>query len=412
FVGTSPDIAAVRTALRSERDYDVWMWDGKAPVRERSRERLVAASAVGDEDGTAATTIAASALASPLLTWSGVSGHAVMKPKWQALLDRLPATVRRFAHARALVDSLAPQAVVHGEIGLSHQMRTVIEAARSLGIPTVFQQWGGNYGYIRQPYLAGAELRSSGVIAYTSPVAECLRQNGTGGRLDVRIAASPYFATLRSRLGRSASSPAGRPCIYVPSPLVGPLRYGPSLMLDDSLQHRVQRRVVASLAPLAACPFVLKVAPRRVSAVDPLDEWLRRTSPAATIDHRPLDQLLDEPAVWVTDGPATTLQQVTLSGEPVIFVDTRGATWYPDARRCLERTVTVVDAWSPDFEARLRSAVVAALDTPRAAFIDDDSFANRYAVPDMPPAEASAQVIEQLVRLSTPLPAAMDFTAS
>jgi hypothetical protein len=400
-LGAPPDIGVIREALGQQ--VDLWHWEAEtpAPVGPPGRLVLDAPPLIDPEASARVSAAVTRALASPLLTIHGVPIAAVGGPAWQALLRETPRTFELFRSAQAYLAALAPDLIVHGELGMPRWTRTMVEAAWSLGLPTAFQQWGGNYGYIDQRYLDQGELRSNHVLAYTDHVAERLTRQVSASRqarATIHVGGAPYLARERERLRLAAEHRMGaeRRCVYVPAAFTGSTRYGPSHAVDDSLQYQVQQRVVSALAAVKR-PFVVKLTPRRRAAFEPLERSIRRRHLPVSFDRRPLEHVLDTPAVWIVDGSATTLQQVLLSGNPVIFVDTRGTRFDAGAMAALQGDAVVLDAWDVGFVDALRDAVLDALTQPWQAC---GEFVRTYGVAAASAHDICAGAVEVLARLA------------
>lgn len=403
FVGGGRDLALVRGFLESHGP--VWHWHHRLAAPESQARRLAPVQPTPATTTTGPDLWAwfrADAGVADLLRFADISMLELAPQTWQHYFEtQLPATEALFESALSYLDQLAPVVVIHGETGAWEQ--TVLEAARRRRVPTVFYQWGGNYGYVEQQYLEVNELRSDGMLAYTSAVADRLSRQvraSPWARADVRAAGSPYFAHLAERLPSSTRSATRAPvCYYVPNMLAGFSRYGPHHAIDDALYHGVQKKIVATLAERFPGRLVLKPYPARREAFDPIEDWIARRRLPVVVDRRPLERVLDEADLWVIDAPATTLQQVLLTGRPVVYVHTGGTQFYPEARALLEADVAIVDAWHADFENALRRAVDEAHTRPA-----ERRFLRTY-VGDGRPAEAiCAGAAEEILQFARAVP--------
>lgn len=346
-----------------------------------------------------------------LLTWNGVCGLSVAREHWRHLFCmQLPRTVALYQRAQQALAALRPHLLVHGELGELGWERTVVEAARPSGVPSLFYQWGGNYGYLRQPYLDLTQLHSDYMLTYTPRVAEVLSEQvraSRWARASLQAAGSPYLAGLRQRFRRQprSASPRNRwpgrsgrfRVVYVASSLSGSAQYGPFHWVDDGLYYQLQRRILTVLAEVFPHEVALKLPLNRVEAVDPVGAWMaRRRLPMHTL-RRPLNQCLGRAQAWVIDGTATALQEVLLTGKPVLYVHARGVEFHPEAFDELRQQAQVVDGWEPDFEARLRTALERLWDDPPAP---EAPFTRHFVTPDDDPDAVVRRAVGAVLELA------------
>jgi hypothetical protein len=325
------------------------------------------------------------------LDWDGFDGASALAGRWfRWFAADLEATLGTFLAARRLLEAQGPALVFHGEIGPDWKRRTVLEAAGSLRVPRALYQWGGNYGYMRQPYLAAAELRSDVMLTYTPEVADGLRRGATAGPDPVpeaRPVGSLYFAESAPRFRASAGADR---IVYVPSALTGPYRYGPYLCLDDAAFYVLERRIAGALARRFPGRVVLKLHPWNRLAFDPIARWARRERLALQVSTVPLEEAASSAAVWIIDTLATVLQQIALTGRPAIYVDTRSVRPLPEAETAIRETVDWIDGWSPALEGEIAAAVDRALSGRGRA--NGRAFVTRYV------GEASADAVAARLR--------------
>lgn len=300
---------------------------------------------------------------SGLLLWPGFDAAPAIERRWSEWVGAaLPSTLARFeASARALAD-LSPDLILHGEVGPDVSTRTVLEAAASLRIPRIIYQWGGNYGYVEQPYLACQELRSDLMLTYTPAVARDLRTTATAGPDPVppaRAVGSFYFAEFR----RGSRHAAGDALVYAPSALTGAYRYGPHLCLDDTALFALERRIVGTLARRFPGRLIVKLHPGERLAVNPIRQWMERSGVSARVTSEPLEDVVPRAAVWVVDALATVFQQAAVTARPIVFVDAGAIRPTREALAAIAAAARHVGADEPDFEDHLCAEVERALTT-------------------------------------------------
>jgi hypothetical protein len=307
----------------------------------------------------------ASAGAGGLFRWSAFDAMLAVRARWSAWFTRRYAdTLGTYVAARRQLAAAAPAFVLHGEIGPDWARRTTLEAAGALGIPRIFYQWGGNYGYMRQPYLAAAELRSERMLTYTDAVSHGMDRGARRGTVPLprmRAVGSLYFAETAPAF---RSAPGADRIVYAPSALTGPYRYGPYLCVDDTAFYRIERRIVAALAHRFPGRLVVKLHPWNRLAVDPIARWIRRRRIAAELTAAPIERVARGTAVWIIDGLATVLQQAVFSGRPVVYVHMGGSSPLAEAEPAIRASVEWLDGWSDDLEVKLADAVERGLAAP------------------------------------------------
>ena len=296
-----------------------------------------------------------------VLRWGSIDMEPAVWPRIEAWLGRwLPGTAGQFAASVAALRTVNPEALLHGETGPDAGARATLEAAGALGIPRRLMQWGGNYGYVRQPYLTAAELRTDTMLTYTDAVASELAEaaaSAAGVVPETRSVGSSYFAHLREgALANDADQ-----IVYVPSALTGNYRYGPHLCLDDVALYGLERRVVEALATAFPNRVVVKLHPANRLGLDPLPAWIRSRRLPVRVTAEPLESVWPHAAVWVIDGLATVFQQAAVSGRPVVYLETGCILITTAAADAVQGALRAVDAWSDPLQATLCAAVSSAL---------------------------------------------------
>ncbi len=402
----SPDLKAIEQALRRGR-VDLWSWPtslaaSKGSTRPTDREE-------GDNPPTLdGDTVWDDVQHDPeiarWLIWCGISGLKAGYEQWAWFFRlRVPENWDQYCRARGQLDALRPTCVLHGEIGRHSWARTVTEAARAVHIPTVCYQWGGNYGYVQQPYLELTELQSDHFLAYTQGVQRVLaHQTAAKAGPLVHDIGSTYFARLDRAIAhvrQAPHRPSARRCIYVSTMLLGAVRHGPSHGLDDTLSSQLQRRVLAIMDDECPRRCALKLPPIQEHTVDPIRHWIAQSGRSIGVMKRPLEQVLDQADVWVIDGPSTALQQVLLTGKPVIYVETRGVRLYPKALELLRQEICVLDGWDPEFDEQFRAALRRAR---TGDFVPTGRFTRRFTLEHTDsPEQAARRAIAMLLNTVT-----------
>jgi len=415
FLGwLSPDLRAIMKQLRHEPGTRVWRWalPDSIPRTAAGSARIDRRLAWSDRKLVARLTPEWLRLwvafeqhdeVRRLLSWSGLSGLAASRDKWAHLFrTQLPQTLALYLRARRYLTAVRPQLIVHAEVGYLSWYRTVLEAAWQLGLSNLFYQNGGYTGYVRQPYLELTELQSHYVAAYTAEVANVLAeqvQRNQCARATIHVGGSPHLAQVSAAVARARAitPPSRKRLTYVTSAFHGASRYGPYHCLDDTLYYHLERRVLMILVEEVPGEIVLKVRPRRVKVFDPIDAWIARRRLPVTIVRQPLERVLHRSDAWIVDGPSTALQLVLLTGQPVIYVHTRGMELYPDAWGALRQQVQVLDGWDADFDQQLRIALRNLWLAPASR---EDRFVREFAFPGGDPDEVTQTAVRKLLELA------------
>jgi hypothetical protein len=375
IVGNDLELSPLGAQLHTE-NVEVWHWSDPAtllrggkrwrvPVPRRKQDQAAANAFLDVVLGDAAFRNAWS--------WCGIDCAPVAQERTVAFARRtISATASSFEYAHKLLDRLRPTAVIHGEIGSDSWKRAVLEAAGSIGIERWFMQWGGNYGYAMQPYIGHAECRSDIFAAYTNGVAAAI--HGTAQLSDSMKSISVgslHFAKLQGALERRPNQPPGR-VVYVMSALAGNARYGPFLCVDDVKYFEIARAVISVLGKAFGNRVVVKRHPSNVLAPDPVGGWIRRTGLPVDVSAERLDTTLLVPSVWVLDNQATSVQEIAITNDPIIYLYTGGSRLSAEGERLLRKRVTWIDCGNASWQEQLKEAATAALDPTTSSEVNEE----------------------------------------
>lgn len=325
-------------------------------------------------------------MVTPICAWDSVDWRPAMSGKLMAFFRKEWGRLwNAFQDANETMKDREGVSVIHGEVGHQNIVRTWLESATSLKIPTYFYQWGGGYGYYIQTYIELNELRSNYALTYTQTIANVfdqqVRTSSYGARVQSFPIGSPYFAHLRTQAGSAHSSATPTHIFYVPTTFSGMYWYGPNSNLEDTLLFQLQKIIIAGLLSWGRLPVVLKLHPTRVHASDSLQGWIKRKRLSIEICSTLLEKQLKPQYMWTIDYPSTILQQILVAGGRTIYVTTGNLNLYAEAQEAVKKSCIVIDGWAADFNKKL----AAGLDRMMAGWQPDAPYFLRRYVNSEPP---------------------------
>lgn len=299
-----------------------------------------------------------------IFQWDQVDWRPAMRAKWNGFfLAEAAKAMTVFQMLRDNLKTDRPTLVLHGEVGHQSWLRTRLEAARSLKVPTAFYQWGGGYGYYVQPFLETNELQSDLALVYTPHIAEVFTRQVANSHLGAHAKSlsvgSPYFAHLRERTVRVSEPPLlPKKIFFLPENLGGAYWYGPNWGLEDNLRSLLHKTILRGLVAWGRLPVVLKLHPSTGSlAAESTTAWLEREHLPVEVKRAPLSTLLRQENLWVIEHPSTVFQEILVAGGRVVYVNTRCVELYPEAEEAVRAAALVIDGWASDFSQQLSSAL-------------------------------------------------------
>jgi hypothetical protein len=152
--------------------------------------------------------------------------------------------------------------------------------------------------------------------------------------------------------------------------------------LDDVVFYEFERQVIDALVAGFPGRVMLKPHPSNRFAVDPLIQRFRRHGIHVGISYEPIEKLLSQPRVWVIDGAATTLQQLLVAQQGVVYVNTGGGKMMPSAQHLLRDAVEWLDGTTETMPFDLVAAVRRAEQGPRPASLE---FVRQFVTGDVGP---------------------------
>lgn len=290
----------------------------------------------------------------PVFTVAGINYFSLLEPILRHLiLVGQQETGRIERLARQLIRRHRPSAA----LGISsiYYPNTILSLAlRAEGIPVVYAQEGGLYGYCRCAMYHYCELALCDYfIAYGPGAADYL--NTTRLTLRQRALALPVGAIRLQRLQASART-GGQPVrrvMYVPTAdFHHNLRYAP-LNYSDRQYAQLKTMVLEALLTVPGIQVIYKPIAHTLGQ-DALRSFLARHAGRIVVCERPLTEVLAEADAFVLDWPTTSLLEVLTTRKPVAVLLDREVTEPLEAALPLLRRRARVSVDVPSFLQDLR----------------------------------------------------------
>lgn len=255
------------------------------------------------------------------------------------------------------------------------------QALRDEGVPVIYAQEGGLYGYCESPMHHYMELAHGDYfLAYGPGVVSYLAATRLTGRQEARPLAvgGLRFKELRKHHGAVAESAHGHTRVmYTPTTdFHHNLRYAP-LTYSDREYYRMKRRVLETLVSLPNVRVTYKIPPGS-AAHDTCLAFVSEHRGRITVLDEPLPAVLDKAEIFLVDWPTTVLLEVLTTAKPVlVLIDPVVCRPIPEAMALLRRRALVSDSIE-SFVEMARSLIKDREGTLKNIHLTDTAFLDAY----------------------------------
>lgn len=313
--------------------------------------------------------------ASPLLRYAGIDCLPLLSPVFKRLFTEEQAcSARLYAALRRLVRHDRPRAALTVNTPFTANVLAAW-ALRAEGVPVVYVQEGGLYGYCEAPMHHYCELSwGDYFLSYGRGCADYL--NATRLTPRQKAQALPVGAFRLRRLAASAPDERGAKngtVMYIASNFHHNVRYAP-LCYGEREYYRLRRAVLEALLEAPGVRIIYKAVPRSLER-DQLNAFIVSHGDRIEAVDAPLSSVLGRADSFVLDWPTTTLLELLTTRKPIhVLLDAETARPIPGALPALRRRVRAhLDLASLTRELSKPAAAAAAAES-----LDDAVFLEAY----------------------------------
>lgn len=317
----------------------------------------------------------------PLFWVENVSYFPLVESQLQRLCTQgLVEAERCFHAARHLVRSSRIQCLLGIHTG-NFRDAIMCLAMKAEGVPVVYVQEGGLYGYCESPMHHYMELSfSDRFLAYGPGIVNYLAVTRLTGRQQSRpLAVGGFrFRALQMRHETTARANGGATRVmYIPTEdFHHSIRYAP-LNYSDREYYRIKRHVLKALLDLPNVRVTYKVPPG-TAASDSCRTFVSEHRGRITVLDEPLPAVLDKAEIFLVDWPTTVLLEVLTTAKPVlVLIDPVVCRPIPEAMALLRRRALVSDSIE-SFVEMARSLIKDREGTLKNIHLTDTAFLDAY----------------------------------
>ena len=281
-----------------------------------------------------------------------------------------------------------------------HTHAAFSSALQNAGIPVVYSQEGGGYGYATNPLDYHVDLcRSDYFMSYGPGVVEHLhrtkmteRQTATPVSIGSAKLSEIRKNAIKPNLAEESAKDPGRKItvMYVPTKLNHSISFNYTPL--DTTYFQMQKRIFETLAEFPSINVILKMGPGKVGPKSPLKELARSILTDPVIVEEPFMSVVDRADAIIVDWPSTVFLEALSTRLPVIaYMDLTVARVEPMALDLLSARAFVNSSFE-DFLGDIRRFAANPADCAAAKDVEDTKFMEQYAFPVEGPDVASRLV--------------------
>jgi len=281
-----------------------------------------------------------------------------------------------------------------------HAHAAFSSAFQKAGIPVVYTQEGGGYGYATNPLDYHVDLcRSDYFLSYGPAVANHLRKTKMTPRqtaVPIPVGSARLSAIRPKVVGTNlptkqvANRPHETTIMYVPTRLHHSIvfNYTP----EDTSYFLMQKRILETLAEFPSTRVILQLGAGKVSSTGPLKDLARDVLPDSSIVEESFISVVGLADALIIDWPSTVLLEALSTRIPVIaYMDSVVARVEPRALELLKSRAFVSSTFS-GFLSDIRRFAANASECAAEMDLDNTDFIEQYAFPIKGPDVASRLV--------------------
>lgn len=273
-------------------------------------------------------------------------------------------------------------------------------ALQNAGIPVVYSQEGGGYGYATNPLDYHVDLcRSDYFMSYGPGVVEHLQKTKMTERqtaTPVAIGSAKLSEIRKNAIGTNLAEESTKDpnrkitVMYVPTKLNHSISFNYTPL--DTTYFQMQKRIFETLAEFPSVNVILKLGPGKVGPNSPLKDLARSILTDPVIVEKPFISVVDLADAIIVDWPSTVFLEALSTRLPIIaYMDLTVARVEPSALDLLSSRAFVSSSFE-DFLEDIRRFAENPSDCAAEKDVDDTKFMEKYAFPTEGPDVASRLV--------------------
>lgn len=315
-----------------------------------------------------------------------IIGKIIKRKLRQFVREKLDYLLNLYQFALSYFKMYRPRAVICGTND-REETQIIRQAAASQGIPFIVFQHGGGQGYLRFDSLLMSDLKSDFYVAYGYSGAQTLQAEAERAGLPTQVVPSGWSSA--EKIAKICSKKQSRnneisEVVYVPTGLVGDLRYGPYHDDHDTRYCIHQMEVVDALSRLQDIPVIVKFHYKDKIKNPLAQDVIRAQYPQINIQTSSrLIDILPSASVVVLDCPTTTLLEAMAAGKHVIYLHTGIFQWTSQGEDQMRKSAIWIEL-TPGWKDLLCRQIYKLLCTP-AIPPKENIFLQHYAHIDFQP---------------------------
>ena len=226
------------------------------------------------------------------------------------------------------------------------------QAAQAQKIPFISFQHGGAYGYVETEWIKLSDLRADFYAGFGATGCSYLNDLSRSGNCNTKAFPLGWYygkkiadktvsnQSLVNRINQTSPTKI----LYIPTGLIGNMRYGPNHDLDDTEYCIKQIDIIETILQIPNVELTVKIHPKDLNP-NPIPGWINeKNNPRlkfATVGK--LTEILEGMDLAILDVPTTALIEIFATGTPLIYLDLGVMKWVDKAEKLFRKTTPWIE---------------------------------------------------------------------